>query len=62
MGKLSRAAHCKLADEVLKDLLESHFFGKQLEWSWREGVSLQEEDPQTYAKILQLYPDMIKAK
>lgn len=62
MKAITKAEHSKLADEVLKELLEEFFFGKDLEWSFREGVSIASHAEELYAKIILLYPEMVKSK
>lgn len=62
MKQLSKAEHSKLADEVLKELLQGFFFGKDLEWSFCEGVSIASHAEELYAKINLLYPEMVKSK
>lgn len=62
MSALSRAAECKLADQVLRHILKEHFFSSKLEWSYNQGVNFQDNDPETYEKLLQLYPEIIKGK
>lgn len=49
-------------EEVLIDLLNTHFFSKELEWSWNEGYSLLEKDPDLYRKIKNLLPEVITSK
>lgn len=49
-------------EEVLIDLLNDHFFSEGLEWSWNEGYSLLEKDPDLYRKIKNLLPEVISNK
>lgn len=49
-------------EELLIDLLNTHFFSKELEWSWSEGYTLLEKDPDLYRKINALLPEVINNK
>lgn len=49
-------------EEVLLDLLNTHFFSKELEWSWNEGYSLLSKDPDLYRKIIKLLPEVLLDK
>lgn len=46
-------------ESVLRELVEKHFYSKELEWSWREGISLLDIDPDLHAKIVTLLPDVV---
>lgn len=49
-------------EEVLIDLLNDHFFSKELEWGWKEGTTLLEVEPDLYRKIKNLLPEVISSK
>ena len=50
------------AENILEELLYNHFMGEGLEWVWREGVTLEEKDPELYHRIKQMFPDIVKLK
>lgn len=41
-------------DRALRVLIEWHFFGNGLEWSWKEGKSLEDIDPDLHKEIVDL--------
>lgn len=41
-------------EKVLMELIETHFFGKGLEWAWKEGGSLEDIDPDLHKEIVDL--------
>lgn len=41
-------------DKALRALVQRHFFGNGLEWSWKEGKSLEDMDPSLYKEIVNL--------
>ena len=41
-------------DRALRALIEWHFFGNGLEWSWKEGKSLEDIDPDLHKEIVDL--------
>lgn len=49
-------------EEVLIDLLNEHFFSRELEWNWTEGRTLLDQDPDLYRKINKLLPEIIDNK
>lgn len=49
-------------EEVLIDLLRTHFYSRELEWSWVEGTTLLDHDPDIYRKINMLLPEIINEK
>lgn len=46
-------------EEILKQLLTQHFYSVDLEWSWREGLSLRDQDLELYLKIAKELPEVI---
>lgn len=47
--------------EVLRELVD-HFYSSDLEWPYQGGVTLSHIDPELYAKIVLLLPDVVKSK
>jgi len=47
---------------VLTQLIHKHFFGDQLEWNHRDGVTLFKIDKELYMQIFNLIPNTIKNK
>lgn len=41
-------------DKALRALIQRHFFGEDLEWSWKEGKSLKDADSSLHAEIVDL--------
>lgn len=41
-------------DRTLRSLIKPHFFGNELEWSWRDGKTLADADPSLYKEIVDL--------
>ena len=41
-------------DKALRALIQGHFFGNELVWSWREGKSLEDMDPSLHKEIVDL--------
>ena len=41
-------------DTALRTLVQTHFFGSGLEWSWKEGKSLEDMDPSLHKEIVDL--------
>ena len=41
-------------DRALRALIEWHFFGNGLEWSWKEGKSLEDIDSDLHKEIVDL--------
>lgn len=39
-------------DKVLRALIQTHFFGNELEWVWKEGKSLEGMDPSLHKEIV----------
>lgn len=52
----------KQLEIVLTQLLTQHFFTKDLEWGWQEGVSLKDRDLELYLQIANLVPQVILAQ
>lgn len=47
------------AEVILKQLLETHFFTKDLEW---RGKSLKESDFELYIQIITNFPEILNSK
>lgn len=47
---------------VLRQLVDNHFFGKELEWGWIEGTTICSIDNDLWLKICQLLPEVINKK
>ena len=41
-------------DKALRALIQRHFIGNGLGWSWREGKTLEDIDPSLHAEIVDL--------
>lgn len=41
-------------DKALRTLIQTHFFGVELEWSWRDDKTLADVDPSLYKEIVDL--------
>lgn len=50
------------AEIILKQLLSSHFFGRDLEWSYMEGRGLADVDRELYIQILKNFPEIVASK
>ena len=50
----------KELESILKKLLKENFCGKDLEWSYIEGYSIQDVDPKLYARIISILPEVIE--
>lgn len=48
-----------LLEAVLNELIKKHFFGKRLEWGYRNDVGLLDMDPELYIRLCQLIPDAV---
>jgi hypothetical protein len=49
----------KQLEIVLKQLLVQHFCSKEFTWVWRDGLSIQSQDPELYAQIVKLLPGIL---
>lgn len=49
-------------EHVLKELLDKHFFGPELMWSYREDTSIQKIDSALYQQILTVLPNIVSNK
>ena len=52
----------KQLEQALRDLIQSHFYSKQLEWSWKEGCSIHSIDFDLYQRICALIPETVANK
>lgn len=59
---MNQAERERRALTVLMQLLWQHFSGKELEWSYREGVSLLSKDRELYIQIAEILPEVLAAK
>ena len=41
-------------DKALRTLVQTHFFGNELEWGWKEGISLEDKDSYLHKEIIDL--------
>ncbi len=46
-------------EDILKQLLTKHFYSVDLDWSWREGISLKDQDLELYLQIAKELPEVI---
>jgi hypothetical protein len=52
----------KQLETILMQLFESHFFGKELEWSHIEGKGLLDVDRELYIQLLYHVPQIMHNK
>ena len=52
----------KQLETILKQLINTHFYGDELEWNWREGETLFSRDKELWVQIYQQFPELIESK
>lgn len=52
----------KHLETVLKQLIQTHFYSRDLEWVWREGVTLLDKDKELWMQIYELIPEVVDSK
>lgn len=48
-----------LLEGALNELIKKHFFGKRLEWGYRDDAGLLDLDPELYVKLCRVVPDAV---